>query len=224
MISFGNRNNCCFISSIVELPLFYEPKTILYGSMFGTTEEIYEPVPIEVRQGRDIEIIPGLTKYKVEVTIGNEHAEMVGIALQRFDPNNILNDEFSRIPFFPIYIHSYRTCYLFIESINDLFRCSNMVCSPIGTNQVTSAMEVIRRIDDLISPVGDDMCYDIRYAHLGMNHRLIDFLMQCIGVGANWDDKSKLDQANATLRREMGTDIMAACGQLRSKYEGEVND
>ena len=198
----GPDGSRCYISSIVELPMFYEPGSIFYGSMFGTTTEVYEPIIFEVEQGRNIQIPSGFTKYKIELNCNGDMAWVVGVALHPFNPNNILSEEVGAIPFFPIYIHAGRRCYLFIESINDLFDKTGMVCSNIGTNRVMSPMQLIRSIDDCVGPVGDDMCYDVRYAHIGMQHRLLEFIMSCLSktASASWNGQDE----NRDLRSMYG--------------------
>lgn len=178
MLSIGPPGSCCWISSIVQLPMFYEVGATLYGTMNAMTSDLYEPLMFNVVQGRDIEIKPGFTKYKIELCINGEIDEVVGIALAPFDPNGIMSDEFASIPFFPVYIHCGRECYLFMESINDLFRASGIVCSQAGTNSVVSAMDVIKRIGQCYhSGIENETGYDYRYARLAMHHNLLEFLM-----------------------------------------------
>ena len=182
MLNVGPPGSTCWISSVVQLPMFYEPGATLYGTMTGVTSEVYETMQFEVRQNRDITIKPGLTKYKIELCVNGEIDEIVGISLQPFNPNAIMSEEFAQVKFFPIYAHCGRECYLYIDSINDFFRESGIVCSAVGSQQITSAMRIIQHLDQFFRPNNPDTGYDFRYARLSMQHRLIEFIMMELNI------------------------------------------
>ncbi|MBE6038753.1 MAG: 23S rRNA (adenine(2503)-C(2))-methyltransferase RlmN [Anaerofustis stercorihominis] len=79
-----------------------------------------------------------------------------------------------------------------------------------------------------------DECADRLYELIGESDALINLIDVNSGSGAYAQNtkgvaenfKAKLDKRkiNATLRRKLGSSINAACGQLKSQYERDIND
>lgn len=177
MVSFGNHPPC-WISSIVKLPMLYEPGQILYGSMYAETSEVYEPLTLIVHQGRDIQIPKGFTKYKFELRCNDSIADVIAIADADFDPSNIMSSEFDNVGLWPIYIHYGRDCFMFIEAINDLFCKSGMVVSNTGSNFVRSPMGIIKSIDDIMYPGAlPDNNFDLRFSRVQRPDGVLEIVM-----------------------------------------------
>ena len=115
-----------WISSISRLPMFYKPGTIISGMMCGDTGEEFFPVQYRIWTGRDIQILNGIHKYKLEIgmTGSNQACEIVGIGDVPFTMQNIKS-----VPgkFYPIYMRYPNGCYLFTTCIDRMFKELNMV-------------------------------------------------------------------------------------------------
>ena len=183
----------CWISGIVKLPTFYQPETILFGEMQAMTSDLYVPMTACIRQGRNIKIKPGLTKYKIELNAEGTIVDVVGIALNEFNPDVIkCSKMFDGVPFFPTFIHNGTQTFLFIKSINDLFKASGMVCTdaPSVSPYVISPMKFVERIDSLMM----DSCIDFNYYNMDLakvrkSDQIVSMLSGCT---MNASDKNQV--------------------------------
>ena len=183
----------CWISGIVKLPTFYQPGTILFGEMQAMTSDLYVPLTACIRQGRNIRIQPGLTKYKLELSVDGNIVDIVGIAVAEFNPDMIRSSRvFDSIPFFPIFIHNGTRTFLFISAINDLFKVTNMVCTdaPSISPYVISPMRFVERIDSLMM----DSCIDYNYYNMNLakvrkEDQIVSMLTGCM---MNASDKQQI--------------------------------
>ena len=173
----------CWISSIVQLPEFYEPRDLICGEFAAFTSDLYHPCQMYVRQGRNIRIQEGMTKYKLEVQCPDGVADVVCIATRPFFVNDIHNPAYDDICVFPIFIHYGREAFLYIQSINDLFRATSMVeCGdPSVSPFVESPMGFIKRIDDYMMKSCLSTQFDTRYARMIRTDQLVSLFssVQC---------------------------------------------
>ena len=183
----------CWISSIVKLPNFYDPHTVLYGEMQAMTSDLYVPMTACIRQGRNIEIQPGMTKYKLELNINDTIADVVCIAMSEFNQDVLqFNHSQDGIPLFPVFIHIGNQCYMFVKAINDMFSATGMVMTdaPSISPYVISPMCFIERIDGLML----DSCIDINYYNTDLTgvkrtDQIVQLLTACM---MNESDKGKI--------------------------------
>lgn len=190
----------CFITSITQLPMFYRPGTILYGSMFSVTEEVYDPVHLEIIQGRNIEIPNSFYKYKIELMVEDELCDVICITNGPFDAKTIYDPARSMIKVYPIFIHSYRETYLFIEAINDLFADTKMVVTTVGTDKVMSPMAMLNTLDNLMYPGHlQPYFHDTRYSRVKRPDTLINILMTAMN-----SDKPVFDGMSESMENTYG--------------------
>lgn len=185
-----------WISSITRLPNFYNPLDLICGEFSAFTSELYEPIQMYVRQGRNIQIQPGMTKYKMEVQSHDGMISMVCLALQSFDPSQIQNPVYDTIPLFPLFIHYGRNCLLFIEAINDLFTSTPIVMTmgPSVSKTVCSPMGFIKRIDGYQMHSALSAEYDTRYSYIGRPDQIMELYSQAqLRYSDNKDIRSNLD-------------------------------
>ena len=165
----------CWVASVTMLPNFYDPETLICGEFCAYMSDLYEPFQMLVRQGRNLFVHDGLSKYKLEVQCRDGVADVVCIATMPFDPNNIFNPDYTGIGLYPIYTHFGRNALLYVDSINALFSDTHMVCTdgPGITSAVESPMGFIKRIDDLQMKSAYSAEYDFRYARMQRPDQLI---------------------------------------------------
>ena len=149
----GNGNEVCWISSIVQLPNFYKPGTILAGAMYADADatERYLPFQLQVWQNRDIRILDDLYKYKLEISSTNGYVGyFVGLSTTKFNITNVADASIDENWFFPIYMHIGGTCVLFVDAINKLFRrAPALISSQPETSDVISPAELILTVAEL---------------------------------------------------------------------------
>ena len=119
----------CWISSIVRLPNLYLPTDTINGLQVtsGTDDEGNINSDYNQYIGRSLCNMSNVHKYKLEFTTlsidGRTHlVEIVGLSNIPFDSRSILSPDVNEGLFFPIYLKSGENCFLFISSINDLFK------------------------------------------------------------------------------------------------------
>lgn len=185
-----------WISSITRLPNFYRPSDLICGEFSAFTSELYEPIQMLVRQGRNIQILDGMTKYKLEFQSQEGIASMVCLSLQPFDPSQIQNPVYDTIPVFPLFIHYGRSCLLFIEAINDLFTSTPIVVTmdPSVGKTVCSPMGFIKRIDGFQMHSALSAEYDTRYSHIGRPDQIMELYSETqLRYSDNRDIRNSLD-------------------------------
>ena len=117
-----------WISSISRLPMFYEPGTIVSGMMSGDTGDEFFPASYRLWAGRDIRILDGLYKYKLEIAMtgSSQMCEIIGLSDVQFTIHNVRSVAGR---FYPIYMHNENGCYVFVQTINDMFKASCQTAS-----------------------------------------------------------------------------------------------
>lgn len=150
MIHYAASNSVCWISSVVQLPNFYPVGSILKGFTTFKTFDGEADMDYPTYAGRDIRILPGVYKYKLEFRCNDNIFDVVGLSYAQFNIGDLYARRSLEYKFFPIYIHAGDKCFLFINSINDLFGTSpSIIATPsdIPPN-VISPIEVIKTIAD----------------------------------------------------------------------------
>ena len=149
MINTSSLLGRYWISSISRLPMFYQPGSLINGMMCGDTGEEFFPVSYRVWTGRNI-CIHNFHKYKLEIETSNsseQPCDTVGVSDTQFDIHNVKQ---CAARFFPIYMRCPSGCYLFVQSINELFKTNSIVeVGGVPYSDVVTPYEFCKLIADL---------------------------------------------------------------------------
>lgn len=150
MIHHASNGSACWISSIVQLPNFYPVNSVLKGFNVQRTYDGDVEMTFPIYANRDIRILPGLNKYKIEFRCNDDIYDIVGLSDAVFTIQDLYVKRFLEYRFYPIYMHAGTQCYLFTESINALFRdFPAFIATPSNISPiVTTPIDIIKTVAD----------------------------------------------------------------------------
>lgn len=189
MVNISLDGSPCWISSIVRLPLFYNPGDILYAEMNAQSTDIYSPYTMTLRQNRNLKIPPHFAKYKLEVRFRDGVVDVIGASLDPFDPRLISSGDIRNETFYPLFAHMGSECFLFVDSIDAMFREGSMIVSNEFVKSVISPMELIRRVDNHMAHSQLSQHWDTSISKVVRPHSSIELLMEIMNGASGSDSR-----------------------------------